>query len=97
MSAVILKITYDNGDETVLNIGFAETKYGAVELLKERVRQFHDKNEREACKNTEYYDDNGEHIFTCNVRSGRRGGKKSRKSRKSRKTRKSRKSRRFRK
>ena len=94
MSAVILKITYDNGDETVLNIGFADSKGEANDMVNERVSQFHDKNEREACEQAQYIKHNGNHIFTCNVRSGRRGGKKSRKSRK---TIKSRKSRRFRK
>ena len=87
MAAVVLLITVASGIYATINLGTAESKYGANDLLETKVGQFYDEDLKDACKNAEYDLKNGEHTFTCSL--SKKGGKKSRKTRKSRKNRKS--------
>jgi hypothetical protein len=89
MAAVVLLITVASGIYATINLGTAESKYGANNLLETKVDQFYDEDVKDACKNAEYDLKNGEHTFTCSLR--KKGGKKSRKTRRNRKSRRFRK------
>lgn len=88
MAAVILLITVASGLYATINLGTADSKYGANSLLETKVSQFYDNDLKDACENAVYDFKDGEHTFTC---SSKKGGRKSRKSRRNRKSRKFRK------
>jgi len=89
MSAVVLLITVATGIYATINLGTAETKFIAKDLVEDKVGQFYDKDLQDACLNPVYDFKDGEHTFSCSL-TNTKGGRKSRKSRKSRKNRKSR-------
>jgi hypothetical protein len=90
MAAVVLLITVATGIYATINLGSAETKDIANDLVQDKVGQFYDKDLKDACLNSEYDFTDGKHTFSCSL-TNTKGGKKSRKSKKSRKNRKSRK------
>lgn len=90
MAAVVLLITVATGIYATINLGSAETKDIANNLVQDKVGQFYDKDLKDACLNSVYDFKDGEHTFSCSL-TNTKGGKKSRKSKKSRKNRKSRK------
>lgn len=89
---VLLLIAVATGLYATINLGNAETKYGAMELFKEKVHNFYVKELSDECLGTAEYSVNekGEHTFTCSTKS-LSGGKKTKKNKKSKKLRKSRK------
>ena len=89
---VLVFIAVAYGIYATLDLGNAETKYGAMELFKEKVNNFYTPELKQEClDNYEYsVNEKGEHTFTCTTKS-LSGGKKTKKNKKSKKLRKSRK------
>ena len=90
MAAVVLLITVATGIYATINLGTADTKDIANNLLQDKVGQFYDEDLKDACLNSVYDFEDDKHTFSCSL-TDKKGGKKSRKSKKSRKNRKSRK------
>ena len=90
MAAVVLLITVATGIYATINLGTADTKDIANNLLQDKVGQFYDEDLKDACLNSVYDFEDDKNTFSCSL-NDKKGGKKSRKSKKSRKNRKSRK------
>ena len=87
MAMVVLLITaIGGGIYANMELGNADTKYDAYDILKSKVGQLFDEKLKNSCSNAVYHYEDNKHIFSCPL--VKNGGRKSRKNKKSRKFRK---------